>query len=400
MIETLFSAVDRWSGSWDESGLRDLAEGLHRRLAGRTATFGLVFATPGYFDHASDLLEIVRVHARVPVLAGCSSHGLIAGGEEHEEGEGVVVALYSLPGASVHPLRIPAFESEAALQARAKDFDATGVTGWLAFFEPFRVDSEAWINGWQSAFPGAPIFGGLAMGSTGESRAQVYCDGDVIEEGGVALAFSGVRVLGAVAQGCTPVGETWTITRVEGNIVHRIGNRPAFAVLEETFTDLDDDLKRRSRGNFFAGLVVDEYRDAHQRGDFLVRNLLGADPNSGALAMGALPRAGQTLQFQLRDAAAADEDLRDVLGRLRDQIGRARIYGACLSVCAGRGKALFGQADHDAGLVQQILGPTTNVAGFFCNGEFGPVGSRNFVHGHTASLMVFVGPPRAAEDEW
>lgn len=400
MIETLFSAVDRWAGEWDEPGLRAFAENLHRRLAGRPATFGLVFATPSYFDRAAELLELLRVHARIPVLAGCSSHGLVAAGEEHEEGEGVVLALYSLPGATVRAFRVAAGDGVGAARARATGFDGSGVTAWLAFLEPFRTDPEAWIDGWQAAFPGAPIFGGLAMGRSGESRAQVYCDGEVIEEGGVALAFTGVRVLGAVAQGCTPIGETWTITRVEGNIVHRIGNRPAFAVLEETFSDLNEELKQRSRGNFFAGLVVDEYRESHQRGDFLVRSLLGADPNSGALAVGALPRVGQTLQFQLRDAAAADEDLRESLARLQREIGNARIYGACLSVCAGRGKALFGTADHDASLVQQLLGPQTNIAGFFCNGEFGPVGSRSFVHGHTASLMVFVGPPRSAEDEW
>lgn len=400
MTETLFSAVDRWSGTWDETGVRDLAENLHRRLGGRNATFGLVFATPTYFDHATDLLEIVRVHARVPVLAGCSSYGLVAGGEEHEEGEGVVIALYSLPDATVHAYRIPRGEGDGVTRARAAGCDGIGVTGWLAFLEPFHTDAEAWINGWQAAFPGAPIFGGLAMGGAQESRAQVYCDGEVIETGGVVLAFSGVRVLGAVAQGCTPVGETWTITRVENNVVHQIGNRPAFAVLEETFSALTDDMRQRSRGNFFAGLAVDEYRDAHRRGDFLVRSLLGAEPSTGALAVGAMPRVGQTLQFQLRDAAAADEDLREVLARLREQIGRSRIYGACLSVCGGRGQALFGQADHDAALVQQIIGPTSNVAGFFCNGEFGPVGSRSFVHGHTASLMVFVGPERSAEDEW
>lgn len=399
MLETPCSAMARWEGDWNESSLRDLAEGLRHRLGGRPATFGLVFATPGYFDHAADLLELVRVHARVPVLAGCSSYGLIAAGEEHEEGEGVIVMLFALPGATVRSFLIPPGEGDGAARARAAGFDAEGVTGWLAFLEPFHTDAEAWINGWQAAFPDAPIFGGLAAGRSADPRAQIYRDGEVIEEGGVVLAFSGVRILGAVAQGCTPVGETWTITRVEGNIVHRIGNRPAFSVLEETFTELAEELKQRSRGNFFAGLVVDEYRADHHRGDFLVRSLLGADPASGALAMGALPRAGQTLQFQLRDATAADEDLRESLGRLREEIGRSSVYGGCLCVCAGRGRALFGQADHDAALVQQIIGSTANVAGFFCNGEFGPVGPRSFVHGHTASLLVFVGPPRTVEDE-
>jgi small ligand-binding sensory domain FIST len=390
--------VGRWTGGWDVAGLREFAENLRLQLGEQQpVTFGLVFATPGFFEQAGDLLEVLRVHGRIPVLAGCSSPGLVAGGEEHEEGEGVVLALYALPGATVRTLVLPGGEGDGTARARASGFDPAGVTGWLAFLEPFRTDPEAWINGWQSAFPGAPIYGGLAMGSGGEPRAQVYCNGTVLEEGGVVLAFTGVRVLGAVAQGCTPVGETWTITRVEGNIVHRIGNRPAFAVLEETFTELNDDLKQRSRGNFFAGLVVDEYRDAHQRGDFLVRSLLGADPGSGALAVGALPRVGQTLQFQLRDAAAADEDMRRALSRLRDEVKRATVYGGCLCVCAGRGKELFGQADHDAGLVQQIIGPTTNIAGFFCNGEIGPVGSRSFVHGHTAALLLFVGPAQPRE---
>lgn len=393
-----FSAVGSWQQGWDEAGLREWAEDLRRRLGRHAPSLGLVFVSPALFAHARELLELIRVHAQVPVLAGCSSTGLIAEGREIEEGARIVLGLYSLPGARVHAAFVPAEAADPAAIWRKVAGGSESVEGWLAFVEPFQTDGEQWLERWQNSFPGVPVFGGLAAGSSEAPHAQIYCDGEVREDGGVVVGFAGVRLLGAVAQGCTPVGETWTITRVEENVIHRIGNRPAVAVLQDTLAELADEVKERARGNVFAGLVMDEYREDHRRGDFLVRSFLGADPASGALALAALPRSGQTLQFQLRDAAAADEDIREVLGRLRDDVGRARVYGGCLCVCAGRGQALFGEPDHDAGLVRQMIGPAA-VCGFFCNGEFGPVGARSYVHSYTTALVLFVGPPRAPEDE-
>ena len=396
MNEPAHSIAGRWAGGWDESGLRAWAESLRRGLGSRPVTLGLVFMAPEYFERAEALLELLRVHAQIPLLAGCSSPGLVVDGREHEDGRGLALALYSLPGATVQAHVVEPFDPESPPPKPA--WAAQSLTGCLAFLEPFQTDAEAWLEAWQAQFPGVPVYGGLAAGPSVEARAQVYLDGRVISQGGVVLGFSGVRLLGLVAQGCTPVGEEWTITRVEGNLIHRIGNRPAVTVLEETFEHLRDTLKRRSRGNFFAGLVVDEYQEEHHRGDFLVRNLVGADPETGALAVAALPRAGQTLQFQLRDAASADEEIRTLLGRLRDRVGRAHIYGGCLCLCNGRGSGLFGEPDHDAALVRQILGPHA-TAGFFGNGEFGPVGPRSFLHGYTASLVLFAGPPRDEDDE-
>jgi small ligand-binding sensory domain FIST len=135
--------------------------------------------------------------------------------------------------------------------------------------------------------------------------------------------------------------------------------------------------------------VVNEYLEEFHRGDFLIRNLLGADPRSGSIAVGALPRLGQTIQFQRRSAAAATEDMEELLARARKQLGDRPIYGGCLCSCNGRGKNLFGRPHHDAQLVQQRLGPM-GLAGFFCNGEIGPVGEKSFLHGYTASLALFV----------
>jgi small ligand-binding sensory domain FIST len=212
----------------------------------------------------------------------------------------------------------------------------------------------------------------------------------VFEDGGVAISVGGgVKLEGVISQGCTPIGESWTLTRVEKNLIHNIGNRPAYAVLAETFQKLPPDEQRKAQGNLLIGLVVNEYREDFHRGDFLVRNLIGGDPNSGVLAVGALPRAGQMMQFQRRDAAAATEDMNELLARAKKQLGGATIYGGCLCCCNGRGQNLFGAPNHDAELVQKQIGPL-GLAGFFGNGEIGPVGGKNYLHGFTASLALFV----------
>jgi small ligand-binding sensory domain FIST len=206
----------------------------------------------------------------------------------------------------------------------------------------------------------------------------------------VAISVAGeVTLSGVISQGCTPIGEAWTLTRVEQNLIRHIGNRPAYAVLSETVQNLPPEEQRKAQGNLHIGLVVNEYLEDFHRGDFLIRILLGGDPNSGVLAVGALPRMGQTIQFQRRDAAAASEDLDELLAAAKKRLADTPIYGGCLFCCNGRGKNLFGRPSHDSELVQAHLGPT-GVTGFFCNGEIGPVGDKNFLHGFTASLALFV----------
>jgi len=198
-----------------------------------------------------------------------------------------------------------------------------------------------------------------------------------------------VELASVISQGCTPIGETWTLTHVNQNIIQQIGNRPAYEVLAETVQNLSEEEQKAARGNLLIGLVVNEYLEDFHRGDFLIRNLLGADAQSGAIAVGALPRPGQTIQFQRRDAEAANEDMSELLARASKQLADRTILGACLCSCNGRGEGLFGQPNHDASMVQERLGPM-GLAGFFCSGEIGPIGERNFLHGFTASLAVFV----------
>ncbi len=388
------SVAAHWNQDFDEVRLSQWAKDLRKQLSAPQVSLGLLFMTPRFFSQAKQILEILRVHARIPLLAGCSSTALVAGNEELEENPGIVLALYSLPGAKLAGIYFTQTQvEEADRQTYWQGFSeitASQTNGWLTFIDPFHLDSESWLRTWNESYAGVPVYGGLASGVFAEQVTQIYLNGDVYEEGGVAISVGGdVKLAGVISQGCTPIGDTWTLTRVEQNLIHKIANRPAYEVLSETVNEMPADEQKKVRGNLFIGLVVNEYLDDFHRGDFLVRNLLGGDPQTGVLAVGAMPRAGQTMQFQRRDAEAATEDMNELLGRTHIQLGGATVYGGCLCCCNGRGKHLFGESGHDAQLVQKKFGGI-GLSGFFCNGEIGPVGQKNFLHGYTASLALFV----------
>jgi small ligand-binding sensory domain FIST len=393
-MQNKFSVADHWEGAFDESALQTWAERLREQLAPLQPSLGLVFMSPDYFEQAEDIQEILRVHARIPLLMGCSSQSLIAGQTEREDSSGLVLGLYHLPKAELQAIHFTQAQVEAC--ENPQDWHKeTGIppensNGWLVFADPFHLNSEAWLEGWNKAYEPLPILGGLASGDAETQTTQVYLNGQVYQEGGVALSVGGeIELSSVISQGCTPIGETWTITKADQNLIYEIANRPAYQVLEETFQELNSDEQEMARGNLFIGIVTNEYLEEFRRGDFLIRNLIGADPKTGALAVGAFPRTGQTVQFQRRDAAASTEDMIHLLEDAGDQFEGRLLYGGCLCSCNGRGHRLFGSPDHDARQVQQHLGPM-GLSGFFCNGEIGPVGQRNFLHGYTASLALFV----------
>jgi small ligand-binding sensory domain FIST len=389
-----FAVAAHWNGEFDEGALQHWAEKLRASLAAPRVTLGLVFMTPRYFDQAKQILEIIRVHARVPLLAGCSSQSLISGNDEIEENAGLTLGLYYLPGAELKPFHFGQEHVDEANSAaywhHETGIEPTATNGWLAFADPFNLDCDSWLRLWNEAYAALPVVGGLASGDHSARQTQLYLNDAVFTEGVIVVGVGGeVKLESVISQGCTPIGDTWTITKADQNYIYEIGNRPAYAVLAETFSQMPPEDQKKSQGNLFIGLVMNEYLEEFHRGDFLIRNLLGADPNSGVLAVGALPRAGQTIQFQRRDAAAANEDMLALLTRAHEQLKGETIYGGCLCCCNGRGSHLFGYPSHDAGMIQRRLGPL-GLTGFFCNGEIGPVGERNFLHGYTASLALFV----------
>jgi small ligand-binding sensory domain FIST len=254
----------------------------------------------------------------------------------------------------------------------------------IVLADPFSTDVAALIETLEREHPGASIVGGLATGSPIRRSTCVFHGDRVAGEGAVVVALSGtVRLRPLVSQGCEPIGETWTVTEPDRHIVRSIGGRSAYEVLVETVNGLDPETRDRVNTNLRVGLAMNEYRDEFKRGDFLIRHLVGVDAESGAIAVAGEPRVGQTLQFQILDARAADQELRDML----EAASANRSNAALLFACNGRGVGLFGAPDHDARTVNEVLGPLP-LAGLFCNGEIGPVGGTTFLHAYTASLAL------------
>ncbi len=365
-----------------------------REAVGGSVSLVIAFVSSDWRSHMADFLEIVQVHGHAPIIAGCSGDGMIGTGEENENVSGCSLLFLSLPNTEVKAVPLEQHQVDAAsgdgYWQRTTGVSTDNLSGWLVLGNPLGFDADAWLKGWNATYPGTPTFGGLASGGRSEQEIFLLHNREVASCAALAIAFrGGVRLAGVVSQGCRPIGDPYTITSVDENVLLSIGSRNAYEVLEETFDGLADEEKEIAQGNILAGLAMSEYLDEHGSGDFLIRNILGGDPDAGALAIGAYPRVGQTMQFQMRDKDTADEELRRLCQECQSEYGEP--FAGLLFDCTGRGQRMFGSPNHDAGVIEDVFGRVP-LAGFFCNGEIGPVGDTNFVHGYTASLALLLNP--------
>jgi small ligand-binding sensory domain FIST len=338
----------------------------------------------------AEIAGIIRKHLPCPVLIGCNASGVIAADREIEGEPAVSLLAMRLPGVKITPFSLMPAELEnmekPSQLIEMFDIFPTDKPKFLALADPMSCDIEKFMKVFNEAYPGAPVIGGLASGPALSKPAWLVIGNEVYDKGSVGLALSGdVDFEVIVAQGCRPIGKPYTITKADGNVLRELGGRPPLEILRETISMLPAEDQALARQSLFAGLVMNEVRSKFKRGDFLIRNIMGYDGDSGAMMIGASLRPGQTLQFQLRDAETSDDDLRVLLAGLKD--GDAAPRGALLVSCCGRGRGLYGAPDHDAGLVQSRKGPLP-LAGFFANGELGPVAGKNYIHGYTTSLVV------------
>ena len=256
----------------------------------------------------------------------------------------------------------------------------------LVLADPYTFSADALLALLNAERPGMPVLGGLAS-ATAPGAGGLFLDGEVLAEGAVAASLAGVSLIPCVSQGATPVGPEMTITAARGNLIDELASRPAIERIREAVGELDPDEQALAAQGLMLGIVIDENQPSYDRGDFLVRPIIGADPDNGALALGERVRVGQTVRMHVRDGATADEDLREALGLRAQALGDQGAAGALLFTCNGRGSHMFEVPDHDAAALEDALGVPT--AGFFCAGEIGPVGGRNFLHGFTATIAVF-----------
>ena len=376
-------------GAFDEKAVATAAEQALADCGGQP-TCGFLFVSADWLPQIGEVLDLIRLHGRIPLLVGTVGAGLIGTGKEAEGASGMSLLLVRLPETKLTPVLISASQIEEST-GPAHWQTQTGIApedvdAWIILANPTTPGLEPWLAEWNVAYPHVPSIGGLASGGRDNGEHVLILDGTAADAAVLALAVKGMKIRTIVSQGCKPVGEPFTITRAEENLVYAMGSRPAYQVLSETFNALSDDEKERARGNLFAGLAASEYVADLKRGDFLVRNLLGADPQTGAVAIGARARTGQTLQYQLRDKITAHADLVELAQFYGGGAGKP--FASLVFSCNGRGRSFFGVPDHDAATLVDIFGPLAS-AGFFCNGEIGPIGQASYLHGYTASVALF-----------
>ena len=355
----------------------------------------VLFVTPPHAGALEDAAGAVRAILEPRTLVGCAAES-VAGVNREVEG-GPAVCLWAGRFGEVVPVGLDVAASGGIGSIGVGEVDEgrqLAVTGWpdelpfepAALFlvaDPFTFPVEAFIDWVAQAHPRLPVIGGLASAARGPGGNRLVLDGTVRVGGAVgAMLGPGVELAAIVSQGCRPVGHPLAVTRAEGNVVYELGGQPAL----ERLVDLarrelaERDVALINAGGLHLGRVIDEHKAEFGRGDFLVRNVIGADRSAGAIAVNDVVELGTTVQFHLRDAVAADEDLRTMLdGRQAD--------AALMFTCNGRGTRLFGSPHHDAGALAQTVGEVP-MAGFFAAGELGPVGGRNFLHGFTASIAL------------
>jgi small ligand-binding sensory domain FIST len=350
--------------------------------------FAFVFLGGDARSASHEILHVVRRVTGARVVVGCSGVGVLTEEREVEGASAAAVLVVHDDRLMAHPIAIESLSGGGAELAREIG-DSAGATlaegGSLVLLpDPRGFEPAALLGALGEVLGPVPVLGAVAAG-TGEPIE--LCNTETLAGGLAGVAVAGPAPLIGVAQGCTPIGEPYVITRAERNAIQQIAGRPALEVLREAIKTVPNAEERIPRAGIFAGLAMDPAKSPLERGDFLVRNLMGVDPRTGAVAVAELVRVGQTIQFQLRDAMASREDLQVTLASLRTRLGGRRPIFGCYFNCAGRGQGLYGEPDCDVTAIREALGEFP-LAGFFGNGELAPVGRRNFFHTYTGALLL------------
>lgn len=375
-----------------ELAIDAICEDLARQLGGSRPDISFLFLSHAHAPDFEGLAERVMRKSGTRHLLGCTGESVAGGGEEIEHGP--VVSLWSavLPDAELDPFHlrftrtpdgiacsgIPPIEGENPESVRAV----------FLFGEPFSSVPGTVIDRFAEEHPGVALVGGMASGAVESGKNRLFLDSATIADGAVgAVLRGGPRIRLLVSQGCRPIGEHYLVTSAEGNVIHALRGASPLQRLNELLPSVSEEDQRSLQGGLHVGIAMDEYREAFTRGDFLVSNVIGIQREQGSLVISREVRVGQTVQFHVRDATTADHDLVRML-REDEATSSAPAGGALLFICNGRGTRLFPLPHHDAATIQREVGPIP-LAGFFAQGELGPVGGENYLHGFTASVALF-----------
>ena len=356
-------------------------------LGGAPADLALVFASGSHLVAPEAILEGIQTALAPGALVGCGAGGVLGEGRELEQGTGLAVWAAALDGGKATPFHAT-LDGEEPVYEIAGLPRLDGSSGVLLLSDPYSFPTDAVLDTLAADAPAVPVLGGIASARTSAGEAAPFFGDGVCDGGAVGVSLDGVEMLPCVSQGAAPVGREVTITAAEGNVIQELAGRPALETLQLIISELSPRERGLVAGGLLIGVVIDGGKPDYKQGDFLVRGVLGAESDSGALVVGAQVAAGQVVRLHARDARSADDDLRQALKLRLEALAGERPAGALVFTCNGRGSEMFGIPDHDAAAIERELRGAP-AAGFFAAGEIGPVGGRSFLHGFTATIAVF-----------
>jgi len=389
----------RWSSAVSENASLDLAIAecatLIREDTGHLAAdLVVVFVSQHHAAGYDRVPELIRREFAESVLIGCSAGGVIGGGRGVEHRPGFSMTVAHLPSVDIVPFHIETKDLPDADAAPNRWEDLVHVAGdedphFILLVDPFSFDAEQLVMGLDYAYyPGAKI-GGMSSGGQRRGENALFLTYDAYRSGAVGVALSGnVTVDTIVAQGCRPIGQPTQVTSANRNMLLSLGGEKPMEVLQRIYDGLPEHDKKLAQQALFLGLAMDPMNDAPKLGDFLIRNIVGGNSDTGALSVAEVLKEGQTVQFHIRDAETSAQDLDDMLTQYSS---RKPIYdetGALLFSCLGRGERLYGLPDHDSEMFRSKVG-SMPLTGFFGNGEIGPVDGSTFLHTYTSSFGIF-----------
>jgi small ligand-binding sensory domain FIST len=389
----------RWASSISTEPLLDDAlsaceAALRPQLDGLAPDLVVVFADVALDRQSASLAESVAARFPGATVLGCTGAGVIGGGQEIEATPALSLTVAHLPGVELAPFHLSVADMPSPDDAPDAWEDGVGAPAavephFILLADPFTVDGEALLAGLDYAFPAAAKIGGLASGGSRPGSHALYLNGDTHRGGVVGVALSGDIVVDTVvAQGCRPIGHAMRVTSVDQNLLLTADDRPPLEELQDLFQHANERDQELMQRNLFMGVAMDPLLDQAGPGDFLIRNIIGADADKGAVAVGAPLREGLLVQFHVRDADTSAEDLRDAFSNYLKGVGDRNAAAALMFQCTGRGSYLYGREGHDTDMFNELIG-ILPMGGFFCNGEIGPVGGTTYLHGYTSSLAIF-----------
>ncbi len=357
-----------------------IAQDIHDQLAADSPfDLAIAFVRPQTDPAGADILAGLHAQLAPERFIGCTAGGVVGASREIEDDAATAVLAARLPGVRVDPL--PDLD-DAEISLETQDLQAC-----VVLVDPFSTATEALLRRLEQLAPGIPVIGGVASWASAPGRNRLAQDGEIANSGLVGVTLRGnVQVSTIVSQGCRPVGDWFTVTGSRSNLIQELDGKPPLEVLQEVFAEASPADQKLMRSGILIGRGVAKQPDNLGHGSFLIRVVLGADRESGAISVADRVREGEYVQFHVRDAQSARDDLEMLL---TPQVFEETAAGALLFTCNGRGERFFGERDADIAIIGNALGEQVPVAGFFCGGEIGPIGSANFVHGYTASLAVF-----------